>query len=271
MAQQSQSARAQVYRQLEPRAWSGGGLSPVNRIIAALILISTALAVIETEPELYDPYARWFDAAELLFGGLFLVEYLARLWSVAENARGTTAWRRRLRFIVSPAALLDLAVVVVSLAPAVAQNAAMLRLVRLIRIARLAKLGRLSIALRRLSLAVWLRRFELGLTGALALCVLLFGATALYWLEGELQPYKFGSIPRAMWWAVITLTTIGYGDVYPLTAAGKVAASLLAVSGIGLIALPAGIMANAMHEAVRINEPDGREDEAAPAADPVEK
>ena len=127
----------------------------------------------------------------------------------------------------------------------------MLRLVRLLRIARLAKLGRMSLALRRVTSAIWLRRYELGLTLALAVAVLIVGATALYWLEGELQPDKFGSIPRSLWWAVVTLTTIGYGDAYPISAAGKAAAALVAFAGVGLIALPAGIMANAMQEAMR--------------------
>lgn len=81
--------------------------------------------------------------------------------------------------------------------------------------------------------------------------MLIFGATMLYWLEGDIQPDRFGSIPRALWWAVTTLTTIGYGDAYPVTPAGKIAATLLAIAGVGLIALPAGIMAGAMHEVMR--------------------
>ena len=85
----------------------------------------------------------------------------------------------------------------------------------------------------------------------LAVTVLVFGATALHLIEGDLQPDKFGSIPRAMWWSVITLTTIGYGDVYPITVLGKIFAALVAVAGIGLIAMPTGILASAFSEAVR--------------------
>lgn len=87
-------------------------------------------------------------------------------------------------------------------------NAAALRLVRLLRIARPAKLGRLSSALGSLGAAIWSRRYELGLTLAIGCGVLLMGATAPHWLEGDLQPDKFGSIPRAMWWAVVTLTRL---------------------------------------------------------------
>jgi voltage-gated potassium channel len=246
-----QGLRSRTHRQLEPKAWTKSGLSPANKIIVLLILVATGVAIIETEPAVYGRYGREFEAAELLFGIAFLVEYLARLWSVAEDRGAGSTTARRLRFALSPAALLDLVVVLSSLVPMFGLNAAALRLIRLARIARLAKLGRMSSALRRLTLAVWLRRYELALTLALAIGVLILGATALYWIEGGLQPDKFGSIPRALWWAVVTLTTIGYGDVYPITAAGKVAASLLAVAGIGLIALPAGIMAGAMQEAMQ--------------------
>lgn len=245
------SLRSRVHRQLEPRAWTAGGLSPVNKLIVMLILLATAAAIVETEPEVYTRYGPVFDGVELLFGLLFLVEYVARLWSIAEDRGESSAFARRVRFVFSPSALIDLAVVSVTLVPFIPINPAMLRLVRLLRIARLAKLGRMSSALRHLSGAIWLRRYELGLTLMLAAGVLIIGASALYWLEGELQPDKFGSIPRALWWAVITLTTIGYGDVYPITPGGKIAASLLAIAGVGLIALPAGIMAGAMHEAMR--------------------
>ncbi len=258
MRQPLAAARANVHRQLDPRAWPRAGLSPVNKILVLLILVATASAILETEPAVAVPYGAIFAAAEVTLGIVFLIEYLARLWSVAEDRGKASALARRMRFVFSPAALLDLAVVVSSLVPMVGLNAAALRLVRLIRIARLAKLGRMSAALANVSRAIWLRRFELGFTLALASVILIIGASALHWLEGGLQPDKFGSIPRALWWAVVTLTTIGYGDVYPITAAGKIVASLLAIAGIGLIALPAGIMAGAMHEAM---QPRGRESE----------
>jgi voltage-gated potassium channel len=243
--------RASIHRQLEPRAWPGAGLSPVNKLIVLLVLLATAAAILETEPTIYDRYPIAFDGLEIVFGIVFLTEYLARFWSVAEDRGSGSVLARRLRFVRSPSALLDLAVILAAFLPMVGLNGAMLRLVRLVRIARLAKLGRMSLALQNLTTAIWLRRYELGITLALAAGMLIFGATTLYLLEGDVQPDRFGSIPRALWWAVTTLTTIGYGDAYPITPAGKIAATLLAIAGVGLIALPAGIMAGAMHEATR--------------------
>lgn len=189
---------------------------------------------------------------ELGFGALFAAEYLARLWTCVEDRRpGERAWRRRLRFMLTPSALFDLFTIAVTFASFIGINALAFRLVRLLRILRLAKLGRMSSALTLLLETVRSRRYELTVTLGLAVTVLVLGAMALYWLEGDLQPAQFGSIPRALWWAVVTLTTIGYGDAYPVTAAGKAMAAVVAFAGIGLIAMPTGILASGFSEAVR--------------------
>lgn len=147
--------------------------------------------------------------------------------------------------------MIDLLVIFATFSTMVVGNVAALRLLRLLRILRLAKLGRMSLAMRRLQQAVVSRRYELGLTVGLAFGLLIFGASALYFIEGELQPDKFGSIPRALWWAVETMTTIGYGDVYPKTAFGKIIAAFIAIAGIGLVAMPTGILAAAFSDAMR--------------------
>ncbi len=248
-----------MYRQLEPRAWPRKGLSPTNFAIAWLIVFGALVGILQTEPELEARFGQAFIVTEIVLGAVFLTEYLARLWTVAEEPDGPAPWRCRLRFIFSFWGLLDLVVIVVSFLPLIIGNASVLRLARLARIVRLARLGRMSSAMAHLTRAMQVCKDELVLVIALAGGVLIAAATALYWIEGAVQPEKFGSVPRSMWWAVVTMTTIGYGDVFPVTPGGKVAAGALAIVGVGLIALPAGIMAGALSQVMR--EADEEEDE----------
>lgn len=250
------SIRRRVFEQLDPASWPKKALSPTNQLLIILILVATVVAILETEPWMESRYAGWFAIAELSFGVIFAAEYAARLWVAPEEEGEENGWRKRMRFALSPSGLIDLIVVVATLAPFVTANVAVIRLLRLVRMVRLAKLGRLSGALRTLHSAIYSRRFELGVTLCLGAMLLVFGASALYWVEGEIQPDKFGSIPRSLWWAVITMTTIGYGDVYPITTAGKFVASLVAIGGVGLIAMPTGILAAAFSDAMQQHNRD---------------
>lgn len=126
----------------------------------------------------------------------------------------------------------------------------LLRLLRLLRLVRLAKLGRYSLAIGAIGDALRDRRYELGASVAIAIVLLLVTSSLLYVVEGEVQPETFGSIPRAMWWSIATLTTVGYGDVVPITALGRTLAGATALLGIGLVALPTGILAAAFSDAL---------------------
>ncbi len=227
------------------------GLSWMNRLMVVTIFLAILLTVLASEKTLFEPHRRIFIGTEMIFGAVFAVEYLARVWAVVEDDPAAPAWKTRLRFIFTPVAMLDLIVVVASLLPFFFSDVAVLRLIRLLRLAALVKFSHFSIALRELVHALSDRRYELLVTLALGGGTMLMGATALYWAEHEVQPEAFGSIPRALWWAVITLTGVGYGDVAPITPLGKILASLVAISGIGLVAMPTGIMASAFSDAMQ--------------------
>ena len=243
--------RNRVFVQLSPRAWPDAGLSPTNRVIAVLIMVALASAVLESEPLIYEGREAWFTALEVTLGTLFLVEYAARVWCAPDGAPDLPAWRARLRFMRSPAGVLDLLALVPLFIMAIGPEAFVLRLARMLRILRLARLGRYSGAWTLMLDAVASRKHEL-VVGIMVAALLLLGAsTVLYVVEGEAQPDAFGSIPRSMWWAIATLTTVGYGDVAPITWVGKICAGFVAVMGIGLIAIPTGILAAAFSDALQ--------------------
>lgn len=243
-------ARRRLYLELEPAARTRRGLSTANRIVCGAILLATLAAVLETEPDIVATRAGLFTTFEWGFTLLFALEYAARVWVSAENPRYGPGLRGRLRYVRSPAAILDLLATAPVLLAFTGSEALLLRLFRLARILRLAQLGRFSRAVRRVSEAVRSRRHELAVSACLAGALLVVSSTLLYLTEGRAQPEGFGSIPRAMWWSVATLTTVGYGDVYPITALGRVLAGLTAVTGIGLVAMPAGILAAAFSDAL---------------------
>lgn len=245
----SATLRARLYRELDPAA-QPHHLSLLNRLLVLLIFAATLLAILETEQPLVERYGALFHGVELAFGVLFSVEYLARVWTAAEKPGSGTAWRKRVRFMTSLEGLLDLAAAVTAFLPYLMAGSAAVRWVRLLRLIRLAKLGRYSETARYLVHAIRSRGEELLLSLCVGLVLMLAASVALYFVEGSIQPDKFGSVPRALWWAVATMTTIGYGDVYPVTALGRFLAAVLAVLSIGLIAMPAGILAAAFSDAV---------------------
>ena len=244
------SLRRRFYLELDPQAHPTG-VSLTNKILMVVIVLSAAHAVMETEPQVRAQYGHWLIRFDVAVSVIFAIEYLARLWSAAEIERLGGGWKARLRWVFTPSALLDLAAVLPALLMAGQFPSYVLRLARLMRLARLGKLGRFSHSLRIMGQVIADRRYELWAMFSIGTVVLVVASSLLYMIEGELQPDKFGSIPRALWWGIITLTTIGYGDTYPITALGKVVASVTAILGIGLIAAPTGILAAAFAHALR--------------------
>ncbi len=227
------SVRRRVYLALNPEKKPKG----IALVLILLILASTAVAIAETEDMVRSGNERLFTVLEMFFATVFTIEYVFRIWSAPEGPRS------RLRYALMPSSLVDLIVVVASLIPYVGSDILALRMLRVLRMLRLAKLGRFSRALGTLDRAIRSRASHLLATLAMAAVFLLFSATLMYWIEGAEQPDRFGSIPRALWWASVTMTTVGYGDVVPMTVLGKMIGVLTSMGGIVLIAIPTGILA----------------------------
>ncbi|MEO7563813.1 MAG: ion transporter [Sphingomicrobium sp.] len=242
--------RKAAYRQLEPTAWPGKGLSPVNLALVILIFIAVVEAVLDTEPRISAGRELLLNQIEFGLGLIFLIEYIARAWVEVENPRFAKYRFPRLRYMITPIAIIDLLAVIPAIFAFGGASSLLLRFFRVMRMFRLAKLGRTSKAWVLLREAFIQKRQEFALILGMLLVMILAAGSLLYWAEGDAQPEKFGSIPRAMWWAIVTLTTVGYGDTFPVTALGKVLAGMIAVMGVMLIALPTGLFAASFTEAM---------------------
>ncbi len=238
------SLRRQVYDLLE----KPGPGRPFSRLLElaliALILGSVTSVALETIPSLYARYHPEFRLFDLFVTAAFTVEYVARIWAAPEARPELPAWRARLLYLRSPMALVDLvAILPWYLALILPIDFQLLRLLRLLRIY---KLTRYSPAL---SILIAVIREESGaLLAAFSILttLLVFAAAGAYLVEHKAQPEAFGSVPAAMWWSLVTLTTVGYGDVTPITVAGRVFGGAITVLGVGMAALPAGIIASGM-------------------------
>ncbi len=225
----------------------GGDTHPMGRVVNAFIILLIILNAIafaaDTVPELADRYADEFEAFNVFSVIVFTIEYGLRLWSAVDIPMLSRLphWRARLRFALRPIMIIDLLAFLPWYLHWVYPMD--LRILRVFRLFRLLKLVRYSPALQTLGRVI--ADEYRALLGALLviLVLLLFASTAMYFLEREAQPDKFGSIPAAAWWALATLTTVGYGDVVPITPFGKLLGGVVMLLGVGMIALPVAIIA----------------------------
>lgn len=219
--------------------------------LIALISLNVLATVLESVPAFGVPHGRFFHGFELLSVAIFSGEYLLRLWSCVESRdpRFRSPVRGRLRYATSWMALIDLlAVLPFYLAAIVPMD---LRFLRVLRVLRIFKLSHYFSALDVLLEVVRKERHAFGAAFLLLAIGSLFAASGIYLVEHRSQPEAFGSIPAAMWWAVVTLTTVGYGDVTPVTTLGKLFGATITVMGIGMVALPTGILASGFSEELR--------------------
>lgn len=237
--------RARIYSILELGPMAGRLATAINWILIGLIVVTLTGTVLESVPRLANAYGRLFNAIEYAALAVFSIEYLARVWTASEHP----PWRRlgaiqsRLHFVASPSGLVDLAAILPFWLSII--FATDLKAFLVLRLIRFFKLTRYSPAMRSLLEALYAERRAL-----LGCFVILCGATLIaaalmHLAEGKIQPNKFGTIPDAMWWAIVTLGTVGYGDAVPVTTAGRLVAGLTIFVGLLMMALPVGIVATA--------------------------
>ena len=213
-----------------------------DTFILSLILLNVAAFVMETVPAYGTAYKATFEAFNIFSVAIFTVEYALRLWTAVEVPflRRYPAWKARLKLASTPALIIDLlAILPFYLSMMTGLD---LRVLRVLRLLRFLKLSRYSPALHTLMRVIGNERRSLLGAGFLLATALLFASSGIYLIESHAQPDKFGSIPDSAWWAIATLTTVGYGDVTPITPLGRVFGGFVMVAGLCVLALPVAII-----------------------------
>lgn len=233
----------------QPRTAStpGGGAFVMSGWLEALVQVLIVLSLlafsVETLPDLDPAWRHWLGRFETLCVAVFTLEYGVRAWYS----------RPRRSYLLGFFGITDL-LAILPYYIGLGVDARSLRAFRLLRLFRVFKLVRYSQAVQRFRLALAIAREEIILFLAATAILLYLGSVGIYYFESTAQPEKFGSVFDCLWWAVATLTTVGYGDVFPVTVGGKVFTFVLLLVGLGVISVPAGLVASALAKARRIEE-----------------
>ncbi len=213
-------------------SFNSGILGAISQLLIFLFLVEFTF---ESMQELVE-YSAILKHTNMLFTGLFLLEYVLRVW----------ASPKPLRYVFSVMGLIDF----LSILPGLLTGADLkgLRIIRIVRIAKLLRNNKLRQASDRLFLVFYSIKNELALFSVFALVFIYLSSVGIYYFEHVAQPDGFGSIPKCFWWAIVTLTTVGYGDFYPITIGGKIFTALVTLIGIAIVAIPSGLIASGLIE-----------------------
>lgn len=243
--------RQRCWELLEPGEENDYNSKKVDIFLLVLISLNILSVILETVDSLFNQYKVIFQYFEFFSVLVFTIEYIARLWScITEKLDNETDLKRRIKYFFSFSAIIDLIAILPSII-ALIYPSIDLRFIRALRIIRLLKFSRYSSSINNLLSVIWNQRRSFGAAYFILFIALIISSSGMYLVEKDVQPEKFGSIPHAMWWAIVTLTSVGYGDVTPITSMGKIFGSVIIILGILTVALPSGILAAAFTDFTR--------------------
>ena len=223
-----------------------------NYFMTALIIANVLAVVLDTVEPLRVQYASLFLVINVVSIGIFTVEYFLRLWVCTMHPDFRDPVKGRIRFSLTPLALVDLFAFLPFYIPfLIPVDLRFIRILRLFRLIRVFKLGRYSEAMKIFDRVIKRTWEELMLALSILFIVLVIVSSLMYYAEHDVQPDKFGSIPQAMWWAIVTLATVGYGDAYPVTVLGKIIGGMAVITGIAIFALPTAILSAGFIEEIQ--------------------
>jgi len=233
-----------VYNNLHDDEYETWLSRTINFCLIFLIVANIVAVLLESVNDIYKEYQFYFDLFENLSITIFSIEYILRLWSIVEKRPFESSWKQRWKYAISGAAIIDL----LAILPAYINffEHIDLRFLRIFRLLRLLKLTRYFVSLQILLRVIEREKGSFQAVIFILLIMIVMAAAGIYVVESKAQPDIFSSIPASMWWAVVTLTTVGYGDVTPITPFGRFLGAMITILGVGLAALPAGILANGL-------------------------
>ena len=240
--------RRRLYLILDPDERGGVTERVFEIVLIGTIILNILAIVLESIPSINSEYEVLFDNFEIFSLIFFTVEYIARVYSIVEKPKYSDPVNGRLRYIRSPIAIIDLLAILPFYLEFVSLDLRFLRIFRLMALFRMFKIARYLHALTIFRRVLKDRKEQLVLSFIFILFVLVVISFIMFYTENEAQPTKFSSIPATMWWGIATLTTVGYGDIVPITPLGKFLGGLFAIAGVGLLALPAGILSSGFFE-----------------------
>lgn len=222
--------------------------------IIALIILNVIAIVLESIEPLKQEFQSLFDYFEIFSVIVFTIEYILRVWTANLNPNYEKPVTGNLKYAFSPLALIDLLAFLPFYLPFIGVDLRLMRMLRIFRIFRLFKIARYVEALSFINSVFKKKKEELVITLIFTVFLLLIASTLMYYVENGTQPENFSSIPETMWWGIATLTTVGYGDIYPITPLGQFLGGVIAVIGIGLFALPTGILASGFSDEISLKK-----------------
>ncbi len=224
----------------------------VEYFISTLILLNIVCIFLESYKSIKAEYKDLFYTFEAFSIAIFSIEYLIRIWIADLNFPKLSPTKARLKYIFSFLGLIDLASILPFYLPYFFKiDLRVVRILRLLRLLRLLKLNRHSKSLKVIGKVLKNTKSDILVTIFMVFILLILASTLMYSIENDAQPEAFENIGQALWWAIATLTTVGYGDIYPITGLGKFLSGIIALLGIGIVALPTGIISSAYIEEVQ--------------------
>lgn len=237
--------RRKIFELLDPSEGGTRWDRAINTFIIILIILNVLAVILETVDSLFENYSKLFIAFEKFSIVIFSIEYILRLWTIDYKKEYHHPFYGRIKYFFSASALIDLIAILPAYLPLLfGVELRFVRAFRIFRFIRFFKVSRYMNARKTISRVFQSKKEELLLSLGITFFLIIMAACVMYFVEHDAQPEKFSSIPETMWWSVATLTTVGYGDVYPITGLGKTLTALISVLGIGMFALPAGILAS---------------------------